>query len=197
MKNITAKDLFELIWSLDKNKFEGFDIHLTQVNGRDILVINQYIPKLDFQVRITLIKNTKATAAYTLSNKDIIYTEGTVYLFSCSTWASGVSHITIEDSFRQVSILAKKGDFVLNHHGSILSCMWEEDLKQPYSAHVRIVDGKVVDFGYRTEGKLLRYKLSGYSVTPDSEGELRARLIASGYVGKLKLNEYLSDENKI
>lgn len=202
---VNAEDLYNLVLdSINYSERGLLDITVVKNEEGDSILVKQFIPKLHFECTYNIVRKNNEIS-YQLRNRDTIFVKGIVYIFSCSsTTANGIPHLDVMEAFRNIAMFTKKGDFVINNNGGLLNGMW--GAKEPYRINIRIVDGSIKKLS-RMNGEefpagsiytnLREYAVSGYTPVPIDEGEMRTRVISTGIVSRLNLNDYLSEKNKL
>ena len=203
---VTAKDLFNLIYSLENNVQDNLKWHYSYMNNKSVMEVTHFIQSLGFEVRYDVFKHEKASLRYELGPRHVIFVEGTVYEYTCHTQtASGIPHLSITEAFRNIASQTKKGDFVLDWNGDILNGMWHEEAIREGNVLIHIVNGRIKEISVNrgnivtTDGVPLsggsnakRFSVSGYSPFPVQENYIIDYLKMLKCIDRLQLNKYLN-----
>lgn len=203
---ITAKELYELLFSLDINNYpqEGLNFHLKQDDYKSIIMVEHLIPSLGFKVRYEVSKETQAKRHYALANKQEVFIEGVVYEYEEQSMS--VKHLPVMEAYRNIVLATKRGDFVIDWDGKLLNGMWQDDCLKDGNVMIHIVNGsikqlcdnrrhcKTTEGVYVSGAKSMAktYSVGGYSPFAVYEDYIIDYLKLLNCIERLKINDYLN-----
>ena len=188
---VTAKDLFNLIFSLDNNVQDNLKWHYSWENNKAVMQVTQFIPSLGFEVRYDVSKHEKASLRFELGPRHEIF-------------VGGMPHLSIIEAFRNIALVTKQGDFVLDWNGDILNGMWYDEATKEGNVLIHIVNGSIKELCVNrgniitTEGIPLsggsnakKFSVSGYTPFPVQENYIIDYLKMLKCIDRLKISNYL------